>query len=130
MLTLLGLCTGSVGNILRVEMKWDIWLSAICHVFPFPPADAVNNPYEQSPRSKMNNHRTICLHQTRAQTYTHTCVHTQAHKTAPVNTRKHQLLTVTTLFLFVIQSNNTPSLSASCSLSISAVMRLRTCGRA
>lgn len=55
----------------------------------------------------MNNHSTICLHQAR----TYTCTHTDTHahpKTTPVNTWKHQLLTVTTLFFFVIQSNHTP----------------------
>lgn len=69
----------------------------------------------------MNNHRTICLHQARTLTRTHTQT-----KTGPVNTRKHQLLTVTTLFLFVIQSNNTPPPLPS----PSALMHLGTCGRA
>lgn len=49
-----GLCIGSVENILRGEMKWDIWLSAIRHVFlsPHPHTDLFNKPYEKSPVQK------------------------------------------------------------------------------
>lgn len=101
-------------------------------MFFFSPADAVNNPYEPSPAHK----RTItgqsvsikCMY-----THMHSCTH-KTTKTAPVNTRKHQLLTVTTLFLFVIQSNNnrlllslSSSLDLSIDTSVNICLRLQMC---
>lgn len=77
-------------------------------MFVFSLADAVNNPYERSPVQKwtITAQSVFIKH---ARTHVHTQTHTHAHpKTTPVNTWKHQLLTVTTLFFFVIQSNHTP----------------------